>query len=229
MKTGLARVARSVREASAWTGQAVVVDVLRCSTTICALLKSGRRDIRVYSSPEYARCVFETEKETDLFSELDFGPFFKKNDNSPYLALRCPGAPRPAISVTGSGTPAIMSLRNASRIIIGCFANFRVLAGFLKDCPAETIIIPACLYLDPAHVEDIICAEAIVDSAGGRDTVMEAVGRVHSSGRPMDFIASRPETGHEDLKIALDVGRFSVLPQVRLERVVGRVTDILKT
>lgn len=221
------RVAESASEASSWTGLAVVVDVLRCSTTICALLESGRNDVRVYSSPEYARSVFETEKEADLFSELDFGPFFKKNDNSPYLALRGPAGARPALSVTGSGTPAIMSLRGAGRIIIGCFANFRVLVDFLKNCGEEIMIVPACLYLDPAHVEDILCAKAIAEGVRGGDTVMEAVGLIHSSGRPVDFIASRPETGKEDLRLALDTGRFAVLPQVKIEGVFGRVTDIL--
>ncbi|MFH1618560.1 MAG: 2-phosphosulfolactate phosphatase [bacterium] len=241
-------MAQTVGEARAWSGRAVVVDLLRCSTTICALVKSGRKDIRLFSSPQYAKAVWLAEmscprqaavpealcrglaeKNCDFFSELELGSFSGKFDNSPHLALFSGDPSRPALLVTGSGTPAIMSLGNARQILAGCFANLPALLDYLKSAPDDTLIVPACLYLDPSHVEDFLCSEAIADGLQGRDTVPEAIGKIHSSGRPLDFIAGRPETGEKDLRIALDAGCLPVVPQITIRRGYAAVTRVSAT
>jgi len=88
------------------------------------------------------------------------------------------------------------------------------------------MIIPACLYLDPGHVEDVICAGAIAEHVNGKDACMEAIGKVHSSGRPVDFLAGRPETGREDIRLALQPDTLPVIPEIEIKGFYAGVSGV---
>ena len=208
-----------------WEGRGVVTDLFRFSNTVCALLKSGRKDIRVYSSPEHAAAVKALEKRSDLFSEIKFPPEVDKYDNSPHTALYGSDASRPALIVTSSGSPAVMALRRAGEILIGCFANMPYLVDYCYSHPMDTLVVPACLYYDRAHVEDFICARALADAMEGRDSFEAAVEETHNSSRALDFMASRPETGKRDMEIILKKGTMAVVPRVKILGVFGKVDD----
>ena len=103
------RICLDRADAAAWRGRGIVIDLFRFSNTICALVESGRRDIRVYASPERAVAARRVEKNSDLFSEIDLGPGVEQYDNSPYTALYESDPARAALSVTNSGSPAAAS------------------------------------------------------------------------------------------------------------------------
>ncbi|MFA6433477.1 MAG: 2-phosphosulfolactate phosphatase [Elusimicrobiales bacterium] len=220
------RVAYEPQEARDWTGRGIVIDLFRFSNTVCALLKSGRRDIRVYSGPAHAAAVKALEKGSDLFSEIEFPAEVEKYDNSPYTALRASDASRPALIVTNSGSPAVMSLVRAGEILIGCFANMPFAAEYCRMNPMDTLIVPACLYYDRRHVEDFICARVLADAIEGRDSFEAALEEIHGSGRVLDFMAFRPETGERDMAIILEKGSMAVLPRVTLSGVHGIIENI---
>src|SRR5512140_2575578 len=79
-------------------GVAVVIDVLRFSTTLCALVRSGRRKIRVARDPEALRQAAGLDF-SDVFSELDFKSKGRRFDNSPHQAMAA-RAPARAAYVT---------------------------------------------------------------------------------------------------------------------------------
>lgn len=243
------RVAYEPQEARAWRGRGIVIDLFRFSNTVCALLESGRVDVRVYSGPAHAAAVKALEKGSDLFSEMDFPPGTDKYDNSPYIALRASDASRPALIVTNSGSPAVMSLIRAGEILIGCFANMPYVTEYCREKPMDTLIVPACLYYDRKHVEDFICARALADAMEGREAELNtdlchlappsaanrnggivdpfaaALEEIHGSARVLDFMAFRPETGKRDMELILKKGTMAVVPRVKLEGVMGRVEN----
>ncbi|MBI4803504.1 MAG: 2-phosphosulfolactate phosphatase [Elusimicrobia bacterium] len=221
------KVAYEPGEARLWTGRGIVIDLFRFSNTVCALLKSGRKDIRVYSSPGHAAAVKALEKGADLFSEIEFPPEVDKYDNSPHTALYGSDASRPALIVTNSGSPAVMALGCAPEILIGCFANMPYLAEYCCKLPMDTLLVPACLYYDRTHVEDFICARSLADAIEGRDSFEAAVEEIHSSSRALDFMAYRPETGKKDLKLILKKGNMAVLPRIQMQDVFGKVEDAI--
>ena len=223
-----ARVAYEPAEARAWRGRGIVIDLFRFSNTVCALLKSGRSDIRVYSGPAHAAAVKALEKGSDLFSEIDFPPEVDKYDNSPHTALRASDASRPALIVTRSGSPAVMSLVRAEEILIGCFANMPFVAEYCRANPKDPLIVPACLYYDRTHLEDFICARALADAIEGRDSFAAALEEIHRSSRVLDFMAFRPETGRRDMEIVLKNGTMDVVPRVTLLGVFGKIEDARK-
>lgn len=219
------RIAMDRSEAASWRGRALVIDLFRFSNTICALLESGRRDVRVFASPERAVAARRLEPDADLFSEIDLGPGVDQYDNSPHTALRGSSPARAALSVTNSGSPAATSLVLSEEILIACFANFPALTAYCRAAPKPTLIVPACLFYDPAHVEDQICARALEKALRGEDAFEEALAEIHASGRVLEFLAGRPETGKRDMEIALKLGIFSSVPRLRLHAGVARVEN----
>ncbi len=220
------RVAYEPQEALAWPGRGIVIDLFRFSNTVCALLKSGRGDIRVYSEPARAAAVKASEKGSDLFSEIDFPPEVDKYDNSPYTALHASDPSRPALIVTNSGSPAVMSLVKAGEILIGCFANMPFVARHCRENKMDTLIVPACLYYDRRHVEDLICARALADAIEGRESFAAALAEIYAGSRVSELIAFRPETGKRDIDITLKNGTMDVIPRVTLSGECGTIENI---
>ena len=219
------RVAYEPSEAGSWRGRALVIDLFRFSNTICALLESGRSDIRVYASPARAVAVRKLEKNSDLFSEIALGPGVEQYDNSPYTALYGSDPARAALSVTNSGSPAATALPLAEEVLIACFANFPALTAYCRSRPRPTLIVPACLFFNRAHVEDFICARALERELAGEDAFAAALEEIHASGRVLDFMTTRPETGKRDMEIALKKGIFKSVPRLKLVNGVGTVEN----
>ncbi len=217
------RIALSRSEAETWRGRGIVIDLFRFSNTVCALLESGRRDVRVYPTPSLALSALRQEKAADIFSEIDLG--VKQYDNSPYTALHGSDPARAALSVTNSGSPAAASLLLAEEILVACFANFPAVAAYCRANPKPTLIVPACLFYDARHVEDMICARALVDELEGKDSFPAALEEIHSSGRVMAFMAFRPETGKRDMELVLKKGWMKAVPRIRFKAGAGRVEN----
>jgi phosphosulfolactate phosphohydrolase-like enzyme len=218
------RIALARSEAVTWRGRGIVIDLFRFSNTICALLESGRTDVKVYPSPAMALSAHRQAKGSDIFSEINLG--VEQFDNSPYTALYDSDPSRPAISVTNSGSPAAGSLLLASEILVGCFANFPALAAYCLSAPQPTLIVPACLFYDVSHVEDMICARALLSELEGRDDFPAALEEIHSSGRVLDFMAYRPETGKRDMELVLKKGWTGKVPAIKFKAGAGIVGNV---
>ncbi|OIO03215.1 MAG: hypothetical protein AUJ51_04415 [Elusimicrobia bacterium CG1_02_56_21] len=219
------KIAFDRAEAVTWRGRGIVIDLFRFSNTICALLESGRRDVRVYANPSLALAARSREKNADLFSEIDLGPGVDKYDNSPYTALYGSDPSRPALSVTNSGSPAAASLILAEEILVACFANFPAVASYCLADPKPALIVPACLFYDGRHVEDMICARALTEELEGRDGYPQALEEIHASGRVLDFMAGRPETGKRDMELALKKGFMKSVPRIKFKAGAGIVDN----
>ncbi|OGR63865.1 MAG: hypothetical protein A2X31_10465 [Elusimicrobia bacterium GWB2_63_22] len=216
-------IALDAAEARTWRGRGIVIDLFRFSNTICALVESGRRDVRVYPTPAMALAARRLVKDADLFSEINLG--VEQYDNSPYTALYGSDPARPALSVTNSGSPAAASLLLAEEVLVACFANFPALAAYCRANPKPTLIVPACLFYDMKHVEDMICARALVGELEGRDAFPDALGEIHSSGRVLDFMAFRPETGKRDMELVLKKGWMKSVPRIKFKAGAGLVEN----
>jgi len=184
--------------------------------------------VRVYLSPACAIAAGKVEKNSDLFSEIEMGPGVDRYDNSPYTALYSSDKSRPALVVTNSGSPAVMSLAFSREVLIGCFANSEALSVYCRANPMPTLIVPACLYYNREHVEDFICARALAEEINGKDSFPGALEEIHASGRIMDFMALRPATGKMDMEIVLKKDGMDVLPKVKITGSYGVVEDAIK-
>ena len=202
------------RRARVRGGLAVVIDVIRFSTTVCALLSAGRRPVYVVETPRDLRRVPGLRR-CDVYSELAFSSPGRHIDNSPLRALEGDGR-RPAAICTTSGSRAVFACAEAERVLIGSFANLSEIARRLRRWKGPVRLVCAS---GPEHnpfgVEDRACALALADAAAGRPGL--ARGRrleVEASPRVPQFLAYRPGTGVPDLALSLAIDSLPVVPEV---------------
>jgi len=194
-------------------GTAVVIDVLRFSTTICALLKAGRKIVRVCEKPDDLEKASEADR-SDAFSELGFPWPGRHLDNSPALALAVDDADRPAYVTTTSGSLALWASRDAERVLVGGFANFSAVVGALGDSPAPFWFVPAAPPVRPNAIEDELCAEAFRRSLSGDGAAAEqALLRLQASPRLGEFYSLGIPTDRQDADYALKVDSLPMLPE----------------
>lgn len=213
---------RSIRIARSWDkrpprgGIAVVIDVMRFSTTLCALLAAGRRTVRVALGPDQLRGARGIER-ADVFSELRFACPGRRRDNSPHQALRSAARDTPAYSTTTTGARAAFQSRSARRVLIGCFANFSALLRVLRRSRGAVCLVPAASPTPhPGRVEDEACAAAFKAAlSGARGAGPRAVAAVRASGRPAQFLRERPRWGKKDLPLCLGLDRWLHVPELR--------------
>ncbi|MFA6029470.1 MAG: 2-phosphosulfolactate phosphatase [Elusimicrobiota bacterium] len=197
-------------------GTAVVIDVLRFSTTVCALLAARRRRVVVARTPAALRRLPGLSG-CDVYSELDFRSRGRRFDNSPHMAFSV-RSPRPAAVTTGTGARALFAARGADEVLIGGFANFSALLRRLRRAKGPIRLLPAAARWSGHRdaVEDLACAEALSRALGGsRGEAAKGVRRVVRAGRVEEHRRFRPFSADIDLDYCLRVDRLPLVPRAR--------------
>lgn len=193
-------------------GVAVVIDVLRFSTTVCALLHSGRRSVYVAENHKTLQGAGDLPV-SDVFSELDFSSEGRRFDNSPYQALTEGASRRNAYVTTTTGAKALWACGAADRVLVGCFANFDAVLGRLKRAKGPVWLVPAAVSPGSAQ-EDEICAQAFQKAiAGSRTAAQEGLAHIRNSSRIAEFLRFRPSWGDKDLGLCLGLNRLPLVPE----------------
>jgi len=153
-------------------GIAVVIDVLRASTTIITALANGAARVRPMADVAAARAsaaalgpgtVLGGERGGVRIDGFDLG-------NSPAEYARDRVAGRSLVITTTNGTAALAACRAAREIVVGAIVNrsavvaaVRRLAAAAADCDAVHLV---CAGTDGAvTAEDVLAAGAILDAA----------------------------------------------------------------
>lgn len=204
-------IAKTVDECEQWTDVAVVVDVLRAATTVCALLERGKKDVLVFGDADAAVAFAKAHPDFEVYSELELP--VAHEDNSPYAASRS-SARKPALVVTTAGTKAVTCARQASLVLVGGFCNFYALAETLTSQNKDVLLIPSALYGASDDVEDGLCVEALKDYIQGIGNPEDAIVEFNNTMRYGEFMQQGPKTAEKDAKIAFKVNGLPVVPQV---------------
>lgn len=145
-------------------GIAVVIDVLRASTTMIHALANGAERIIPCETIEAAQtalaefgndCLLGGERGGEIIDGFDLG-------NSPTAYAQETVAGRTVVFTTTNGTRALLRSDEASRILVGAFANLDAVVSLLKssDEPAHLV----CAGTDGiVSTEDTLFAGAVCD------------------------------------------------------------------
>lgn len=207
-------IAKNREECAGWTDVAVVVDVLRASSTVAALVQRSKKKVVLTDDPTKALVYKKAHPEYEIFSELAFPKGVEVTDNSPYLASKTSSS-KPALVVTAAGTPALLSLKNASRVFMGGFCNFLPLIKLLQVQKKDVLLVPAALFGNQEDSEDFLCVEAIKDYLQGFDTVYEKAEEFKVTLRRHEFLHG-PKTADKDVQIAFEINSIPFVPVVDL-------------
>ncbi|MGC9504408.1 2-phosphosulfolactate phosphatase family protein [Baaleninema sp.] len=146
---------------------AVVIDVLRATTTIATVLASGAEAVQAFSDIDKLMAVSEGWPEAKRLRAgerggakvegCDFG-------NSPleYNADRVREA-RLFLSTT-NGTRALQRVENAPLVVTAALVNRQAVVDFLVDRTPETLYLVGSGWQGSFSLEDTVCAGAIVAS-----------------------------------------------------------------
>ncbi|MBU1920006.1 2-phosphosulfolactate phosphatase [bacterium] len=148
----------------------VVIDVLRSSSTIIAALANGAREVIPVSTPAEAGelasrlditgSLMGGEREGRQIEGFDLG-------NSPPQYAEDIVAGKTVFFSSSNGTPAILRVKNANRVIIGGFNNLSTVLEYLLQQRKEIIIL--CSGRSGRFsLEDFVCAGSMIAGLMGR-------------------------------------------------------------
>lgn len=216
---------------------AVVIDVLRATTTITTALANGADTVVPVLTPEEAfqivrknperRFVLGGERKAVLIPGFDLG-------NSPLEYTPSRVGSLPVLFTTTNGTRAIRRAAGADRVYIASFLNAPAVAEALLREGRDVAICCAGSH-DQFTLEDAACAGAILDFMNGPDVLIKTndMGLVvrelyrRFEGRLSDLL-HLAEHGQllvklgmqEDLAFCAQLGTTTLIPQYREGQVV---------
>jgi len=204
---------------------AVVIDVLRATTTATVLLSREIAELRVAATP--ANLGSLSRDAVIVFSELgSVSESFRTVDNSPHVAKTVPFEGRLPVLVTTNGTRAIKAAwSRARRVFLASFLNLDAVADLLLRLRGNVTLLPCGSFSRRAACEeDDLCAAAL-DAAlrGARGNVRDFADKCWNAPGVRKRLASNPGLS-EDCKLAFSTNLIRVVPEVVAESAEGLLT-----
>ncbi|EDZ95263.1 MAG: 2-phosphosulfolactate phosphatase family protein [Limnospira sp. PMC 1291.21] len=213
---------------------AIVVDVLRATTTIATALNAGAEAVQVFSDIDELMEVSEKwpadkrlrvgERGGQKVEGCDLG-------NSPLNCTPEVVEGKRLFMTTTNGTRALQKVQNAPVVITSALVNRRTVVEYLMTTKPETIWIVASGWEGSFSLEDTACAGAIInslcsemgypiDNLGGNDEVFGAVALYYQWQNQLYKLMNTASHGqrlarlecYDDLKYCADTDIVTVLP-----------------
>jgi 2-phosphosulfolactate phosphatase len=142
---------------------AVVVDVIRATTSVVSAFQHGCRSILPVASPEEARATLAASPGAVLAGEQGGRriPGFTLG-NSPREFARVPVAGQDVILTTSNGTKALRAVGAGRTVAIGAFPNRAAVGAWLAPGGRQPHRAPATRGFS---LEDAVCAGAVAERA----------------------------------------------------------------
>ncbi|MGE5479996.1 MAG: 2-phosphosulfolactate phosphatase [Chloroflexota bacterium] len=211
----------------------VMIDVLRASTTICAALEAGAREViptaaleravQIYGALSPERRFLGGERDGIKPSGFDAG-------NSPLEYTPDAVAGRTVILSTTNGAPLFLRYKFAAARIVGSFVNFDAVMAFLRErieSGADRVAFFCAGSNGRFSYEDALCAGAFIDelsieypdaSFGDAAAAARNLFALHAPGLK-SYLKTREHAQklirlgfEQDIDVALDFNRFPVTP-----------------
>ncbi|MCI0380937.1 MAG: 2-phosphosulfolactate phosphatase [Gemmataceae bacterium] len=212
-------------------GLAVVIDVLRASTTIVHALAAGCVAVRPCLEVEEARALVGPANKTLLAGERAGKPvpgFDLGNSPQEFTAARCKNAT--LVFTTTNGTRAFLKAAAADRLLVGAFVNFSAVCEQILHDARPLHIVCAGQHGQPA-LEDTLLAGALVDflcdtaEVALNDSARLAWDSFENHGRFLREALELSEAGRhlkslgyrDDILAAAQVDKFALVPELRRE------------
>lgn len=211
---------------------AVVIDVVRASTTIVTALANGAAGVAPAATPDEARAQARLWPggAALLGGERGGAPppgFECGNSPAEYTRERVRG--RTVVFTTTNGTRALLAVQGASRVAVGGFVNAGAVVGWLSRQPGRTLLVCAG-EMGRFCLEDATCAGLLVRRLVARrpeaklsDGARAAVTLYGHYGGDLDRMlvdavwaqALREQGRGEDLPLCVRLDAYDVVPVVR--------------
>jgi len=189
---------------------AVVIDVLRATSTIVCALAAGCTGVRPVAGLQDAEAlarrsgaVLGGEREGVAPEGWDLG-----NSPESYDAAACRG--RDVVLCTTNGTAAIAALGPRPRVLAGCLLNAEATARSLADDGAETVLLVCAGTRGRLAADDVAAAGclagslALMAAAEPTDSARAAIALFDAWKHDLGGLLARSESGRRLQRIGLD-------------------------
>lgn len=209
---------------------AVIIDVLRATTSMCYALDQGAKSLMPVATPEDCLryrslgCLCAAERNGEKLDGFDMG-------NSPEEFNKSIVDGRDIAITTTNGTYALLESQSARRIFIGSFLNIQALADYLIADNKDVSLVCAG-WKNKVNLEDSLFAGALASLLTGFntecDSTLMAVELWGASKNNLHEVVDRSShaqrfkrLGVDDLPICLDLNRCPVVPEYVSDRIVA--------
>jgi phosphosulfolactate phosphohydrolase-like enzyme len=195
---------------------AVVIDVLRATSTAVVLLGRGLPEVAVVPDPAALERLPARAGGYLVVSELSsLAALPHRIDNSPLTARDVPLEGRMPVLVTTNGTRALVAAsRCASTVLALSFLNLRAVAAAVRErAPRSLVLLPAGDFASgEPHVEDERCADALETLlAGGEPDLTRLLEDCRGDARISRRVAKEPGLPR-DMALCLTPNTYEVIP-----------------
>lgn len=156
---------------------ALVIDVVRATTTLCAMFEGGARSVTLANDVATARAHAQAQPNTLLIGEVaGLPPRDFAYGNSPVELAGAQLADRDVVFSTTNGTRAIVAVQGAAAIVAACLRNGRAAVQLALELARErgadlTVVCAGRAGGTQQGMDDVICAgylvEQIIVQSGG--------------------------------------------------------------
>lgn len=194
---------------------AIVVDVLRATTTIAVALDQGAAAVYPVATPEAAREKGAAIGEAVLVGERDRGALEGFVDNSPAELSRMDLEGREVVLTTTNGTHALLAARGAGRVLAGGLVNASRIA---EAVGGDRVALVAAGWRGEAAEDDDACCAFLAGLLRGEPVSVEEV--LSALEASTSAVKLREGGKGEDVDACLGVDTAPVVPVLEGERVV---------
>jgi 2-phosphosulfolactate phosphatase len=192
---------------------AVVVDVLRATSTIAVALAQGARAVLPVMTPDDARAAAKSMPGCVLVGERERGPLEGFVDNSPATLARMPLAGRDVVMTTTNGTGALLASRGAGRVVAGGLVNASALATALSG--TKVALVAAGWRGARADDDDVCCEYLAARLDGDTPDPREVLDRLEGC---TSAIKLRAHGRGADVDVCLSIDAALVVPVLKNDR-----------
>ncbi|YAI81940.1 MAG: 2-phosphosulfolactate phosphatase family protein [cyanobacterium endosymbiont of Rhopalodia sterrenbergii] len=153
---------------------AVVIDVLRATTTIATALHAGAEAVQVFSDIDHLNEISDFwEPEKSLRAGEREGAQIEgfDLDNSPLVCIPEIVKDKRLFLTTTNGTRALEKVKNSTTVITSAMVNRQATVRYLLGAQPETIGLVGSGWQGSYSIEDITCAWAIAQALMSANTL----------------------------------------------------------
>lgn len=175
MRLGVRLLPSAIREGEVEGRVAVVIDVIRFSTSVLAALEAGAAGVRTAPSPaDAARLADGLGRSGVLLCGEVGGEPIEGWDlgNSPRELASGRVAGRTLVYSTTNGTRALERVRDAERVLVGCLRNLGAVAGRVRELALPALLVCAGRE-GRVGLDDAWCAGLLADRLSEEDPRLE--------------------------------------------------------
>lgn len=195
---------------------AVMVDVLRASSTIAIALDRGAAAVHPVQTPEDARMRARDLDDAVLVGERNRGQLEGFVDNSPAKIEAMDLTGKQVVLTTTNGTRALLACERADRVIVGGLVNASRLAHALAG--EDIALVAAGWEGKPASDDDACCAYLAELLRGHKPRLGETLEALEAS---TSAIKLREHGKGADVDLCLSLDIAPVVPELDGDRLVA--------